>query len=152
MRIIFLLFTLALLAYSKDKVDNELVSLTNLEGKTIQVILIEEDDKSVKCRFENSQKILTVNKEDLSDDSLGVVKKWKESGGDLSFDLEVYNVKIDLKGVEVLKSGTSSRSFIPIIKIRNKDKFKKSAPGRMEIFCMQKNNPSESKHQVIDVP
>lgn len=68
---------------------NDVVTLTNTEGRSIEVTLKSASQNDVTFLLLKSRKVHTLPFEKLNEQSVDLVKKWKKAGGGLSSDIDV---------------------------------------------------------------
>jgi len=115
--------------------------LTNTEGKTISVVLIDCQDEVVDCRFPSKNDVMKVPMEKLDEESQQLVKDWVAKGGNLSRKLSIDSHSM-FKGDNKrdVTDGTKIKTYsvTPKLKIRNKDNNHASVAGKVVVFLYPK--------------
>lgn len=163
MRLSVMLMVIVLFFF--EKVDADLIALTNKEGKEIKVEVVSVNTEEVTVRMRSgSRKLVTFPKAKLSEESLSELIRWKEEGGEYSkkFRIEFsagmsrkrrrYTMTEPIVGPnQQITSRTvkkrTKQSYLalkPKLKITNTDTYKRSQNLEVFLFLFaQKESSSE---------
>ena len=107
----------------------QLTTLTDTQGRSISVQLIDATDKVVKCKISGHGAIHTIELEKLDEPSEKIVKDWLATGANLTSKLTVFSVDIRKETLSSIR-----RKITPTIKLKNLNLNQYSKPGVLHLY------------------